>query len=75
MNADRHRDRAGTGGGVRQLGAIHRSDGALQISYHGHALYYFAADHKAGDITGEGLNQFGGGWDVISSGNMIEGGG
>jgi predicted lipoprotein with Yx(FWY)xxD motif len=40
-----------------------------------HALYYFAGDHKAGDITGEELNQFGGGWDVISPGNKIEGGG
>jgi hypothetical protein len=40
-----------------------------------HALY-FAGDHRAGDLTGEGLNQFGGGWDVVSpAGDKIEGGG
>jgi len=66
-----------TGGAASgQLGAIHRSDGSVQVSYHGHALYYFAGDHRAGDITGEGLNQFGGGWDLVSpAGDKIEGGG
>jgi predicted lipoprotein with Yx(FWY)xxD motif len=65
-----------TGGAAAgQLGALNRTDGSMQVSYHGHPLYYFAGDHKPGDITGEGLNQFGGSWDVISpAGNKIENG-
>ena len=59
----------------RQLGAIHRSAGAVQISYHGDALYYFAGDHKSRGHhrrrTEPVRRRLGG----ISSGNKIDGGG
>ena len=45
----------------------------MQVTYNGHPLYYFVGDTKPGDTTGEGINAFGGGWDVLSpSGMKIE---
>jgi predicted lipoprotein with Yx(FWY)xxD motif len=38
-----------------------RLDGSLQVTYNGQALYYYAADTKAGDTTGQGV---GGVWFV-----------
>ena len=54
--------------GVRAslLGTTKRKDGKLQVTYGGHPLYYFVSDRKPGQTTGEGLNQFGGPWWVIS---------
>ena len=40
---------------------------AGQVTYDGHPLYYFAGDHNAGQIAGQGLNQFGARWYVLSS--------
>jgi predicted lipoprotein with Yx(FWY)xxD motif len=37
------------------------------VTYNGHPLYYYAADQKPGDTTGEGLNQFGAVWDVLAA--------
>jgi predicted lipoprotein with Yx(FWY)xxD motif len=31
-----------------------RPDGTMQVAYNGIPLYYFAADTKAGDVTGQG---------------------
>jgi hypothetical protein len=46
-----------------------------QLTYAGHPLYRYAGDEAAGDTNGEGLTQFGGGWDVLApSGHKIEGG-
>jgi predicted lipoprotein with Yx(FWY)xxD motif len=57
------------------LGTIKRSDGTTQVTYNRHPLYYYAGDTAAGQLNGQGLNAFGGGWDVLSpSGNKIEGG-
>jgi predicted lipoprotein with Yx(FWY)xxD motif len=57
------------------LGTTARSDGTTQVTYAGHPLYFFVGDHKAGDTTGEGIEAFGGGWDVLApNGNKIEGG-
>ena len=44
-----------------------RSDGKPQVTYNGHPLYLFAADQKAGDTNGQGVNAFGGLWYVLSS--------
>lgn len=49
------------------LGTTRRSDGATQVTYAGHPLYYFAGDHAVGDVTGEGLNDFGAGWYVLAT--------
>jgi predicted lipoprotein with Yx(FWY)xxD motif len=56
------------GHGVRAslLGTTKRKDGKLQVTYGGHPLYYFVTDRKPGQTTGQGLNQFGGPWWVIS---------
>ena len=56
------------GPGVRQslLGTTRRKDGKLEVTYNRHPLYYYVADRKAGQTTGQGLNQFGSPWWVIS---------
>ena len=56
------------GRGVRALllGTTKRKDGKLQVTYGGHPLYYFVTDSKPGQTTGQGINQFGGPWWVIS---------
>jgi predicted lipoprotein with Yx(FWY)xxD motif len=56
------------GPGVRSslLGTTKRTDGKLQVTYRRHPLYYFVTDRKPGQTTGQGVNQFGGPWWVIS---------
>jgi len=57
-----------------KLGTTKRKDGKAEVTYNGHPLYYYAGDQKPGDTTGEGLNQFGAPWDVLStSGKGIDG--
>jgi predicted lipoprotein with Yx(FWY)xxD motif len=48
------------------LGTTRRSDGRLQVTYRGHPLYRFSGDTGAGQTSGEGLTDFGGGWWVVS---------
>jgi predicted lipoprotein with Yx(FWY)xxD motif len=48
------------------LGTAKRSGGLTQVTYNGHPLYLYALDKKAGEATGQGLNQFGGLWWVVS---------
>ena len=56
------------------VGTTKRSDGKSQVTYHGHPLYTYIGDHKAGDTTGQGLNAFGGGWFALtSSGSQASG--
>jgi predicted lipoprotein with Yx(FWY)xxD motif len=38
------------------LATFTRADGTTQVSYNGKPLYYFAADTKPGDTSGDGLN-------------------
>ena len=54
--------------GVRAawLGTTRRADGGMQVTYHGHPLYRFSLDAKAGDTKGEGLNDFGARWYAVS---------
>ena len=64
--------------GVKQslLGTTRRANGSQQVTYAGHPLYRFALDTKPGQTKGEGLQDFGGGWDVVSpAGEKIESGG
>ena len=64
---------AGTGIDASLLGTSARMDGRLEVVYNGHALYYLIADKKAGDTTGQGINNFGGPWYVVGpSGNKID---
>jgi len=58
------------------LGTTRRANGSQQVTYAGHPLYRFALDTKPGQTKGEGLQDFGGGWDVVSpAGEKIESGG
>jgi predicted lipoprotein with Yx(FWY)xxD motif len=58
-----------------KLGTTKRTDGQTQVTYNRHPLYYYAGDTAPGQTTGQGLKQFGAGWDVVApSGNKIEGG-
>jgi predicted lipoprotein with Yx(FWY)xxD motif len=44
----------------------------MQVTYRGHPLYRFSGDTAAGQTSGEGLTDFGGGWWVVSqAGNKI----
>jgi predicted lipoprotein with Yx(FWY)xxD motif len=52
-----------------------RADGKEQVVYAGHPLYYYAPDTKAGDTTGQNLDQFGAEWYVVSpAGQKVESG-
>ena len=57
---------AGHGAKASLLGTTKRKDGKLQVTYGGHPLYYFVTDRRPGQTTGQGVNQFGGPWWVIS---------
>lgn len=49
-----------------------RKDGASQVAYNGHPLYYYAGDRAPGEIKCQAVVEFGGGWYVIDTrGNKI----
>ena len=57
------------------LGTVTRADGTTQVTYNKQPLYYYVGDTAPGQLNGQGLTSFGGGWDVLSpSGTKIEGG-
>jgi predicted lipoprotein with Yx(FWY)xxD motif len=58
---------AGSGVAPSLLGTTRRSDGKVEVTYGGHPLYYYVADTRSGQTTGQGLNQFGAPWWVISA--------
>jgi predicted lipoprotein with Yx(FWY)xxD motif len=63
------------GAGVQQslLGLAGAQHGLRQATYAGHPLYTFVGDKRSGQTTGEGLNNFGGSWDVLAAdGRKIE---
>ena len=64
---------ARTGAKQSLLGKIRRADGTQQVTYAGHPLYRYIGDSKPGQTNGEGSQEFGAGWDVLStSGKKIE---
>jgi predicted lipoprotein with Yx(FWY)xxD motif len=48
------------------LGTITRSDGTKQVTYDGHALYYFSGDSGPGTATGQGSDGFGAKWWLVA---------
>ena len=48
------------------LGRTKRRDGRWQVTYRGHPLYTFSGDTSRGQTNGEGLDDFGGWWYLIS---------
>jgi len=69
--------RAAPGVDAAALGTIKRADGDVQVTYHGHPLYYYAADASTpGKTKGQELEQFGSGWYLVAaSGKPVESGG
>jgi predicted lipoprotein with Yx(FWY)xxD motif len=60
--------RGGAGVQDAELGTIERPDGDMQVTYHGHPLYYYAADASTPDNTkGEDIEQFGAGWYLVGA--------
>ena len=60
--------KAGPGVTAAKLGVTKRTDGMTEVTYGGHALYTYAGDQKAGDVQGQGLDQFGAEWYVLAPG-------
>jgi predicted lipoprotein with Yx(FWY)xxD motif len=58
---------AGTGVKAGLLGTTKRKNGAKQVTYAGHPLYYFKLDKAAGQTNGEGQDFFGGKWYGVNS--------
>ena len=49
------------------VGTITTADGKKQVTLGGWPLYYFAGDSSAGDVSGQGVNGFGGLWWALSA--------
>ena len=58
--------RAGAGAKASLLGRTKRRDGRWQVTYNRHPLYTFSGDTRSGQTNGEGLDDFGGAWDLVS---------
>jgi predicted lipoprotein with Yx(FWY)xxD motif len=63
---------AGAGLSQSAFGSITRTDGTTQVTYHGHALYYFSFDKTSKTTAGQGSNGFGARWWLVTpSGKAI----
>ena len=66
---------AGNGANAAELGSTARQDGSTQVTYHGHPLYNFSGDVRAGDAAGQGSHAFGADWYVLApTGDKIDNG-
>jgi predicted lipoprotein with Yx(FWY)xxD motif len=64
---------AGSGLTMAKLSIAKQPGGATDVTYAGHPLYTYVGDTQPGDIKGQGLNQFGAEWYVLSpSGAKID---
>ena len=60
------------GAKASDLSTITRADGTKQVTYDGHALYYFAGDSSAGQTNGQGVDGFGAKWWLVApTGSVI----
>jgi len=63
---------AGSGVSSHLLKLTARPGGNHQVTYNKHPLYLFSGDHAAGQVNGEGANQFGGHWYAVNTaGNAV----
>lgn len=46
-------------------GTTTRKDGTIQVTYNAHPLYYFQGDKNPGEITCQGVVNFGAAWYVV----------
>jgi predicted lipoprotein with Yx(FWY)xxD motif len=64
---------AGPGVKTSLLATSKRGDGTTMVTYGGHPLYTYPADTAPGQLKGEGLDQFGAEWNVLSAaGKKVE---
>lgn len=49
------------------FGTTTRKDGKTQVTFNGHPLYTYAGDTQPGQTSGNGINQSGGIWNVITA--------
>jgi predicted lipoprotein with Yx(FWY)xxD motif len=64
----------GGGADASLVATAARSDGKPQVTYGGHPVYLYQGDQKPGDINGQGLTAFGGGWFTLSpAGKQVAG--
>jgi predicted lipoprotein with Yx(FWY)xxD motif len=65
---------AGDGVDASKLTTFQREDGATQVAYDDHPLYYYEGDESAGDVNGNGLDDFGAEWYALdAAGQTVEG--
>ena len=54
------------------LGTVRRANGARQVTYAGHPLYYYVGDRKPGQILCQNVSEFGGLWLIVRpSGKLL----
>jgi predicted lipoprotein with Yx(FWY)xxD motif len=63
-----HKPVAGPGLTASKLGTVKRTDGKMQVTYAGHALYLYSGDAKPGQANGQGT---GGIWHVVAASGAI----
>jgi predicted lipoprotein with Yx(FWY)xxD motif len=64
---------AGAGVSAAKLGTTKRADGTTEVTYNGHPLYTYSGDQAPGQTTGQGSQDFGAEWDVLSAaGHSVE---
>ncbi|WP_214408777.1 COG4315 family predicted lipoprotein [Sphaerisporangium fuscum] len=69
----RGKPEAGTGVKQDLLGTATRRNGDKQVTYNKMPLYYYTGDRNAGEYTGQGKNEFGGKWYLVSpDGKKVE---
>jgi predicted lipoprotein with Yx(FWY)xxD motif len=57
---------AGGGVSASAISLVKRSDGAKQVTLGGHPLYYFVGDQSAGQLNGQGVDEFGAKWWAVA---------
>jgi predicted lipoprotein with Yx(FWY)xxD motif len=59
--------KAGSGVDAAKLSTFKRDDGATQVAYNGHPLYYYAEDEAPGDTNGNDSDEFGAEWYALTA--------
>ena len=68
--------KAGGGLAGSTVSLVPRADGSRQVAVDGHPLYHFSGDQSAGQLNGQGVDEFGAKWFVVApSGKAITGSG
>lgn len=63
---------AGGGVSMSAISLVKRGDGTRQVTLNGHPLYYFTGDQSAGQMNGQGVDEFGAKWWAVApSGSSV----